>query len=207
MAQDESPTIQVEETQYDENKEAYVKASQPDVKNQESPPAAQKPGQLMTPATPRTRTERAETPTPPLGPAPSLPSLFPDPQSPSEESDDGRSERLDDGPEEERPEEEEAEPHTLPAFDWDGLETEYFAAMDGANDVEAKLSEEFKMLANYFAQWSNVSLAKDQERAVKRFRTRQEHVQHSEDMFSAKKQHHEKVVMAFKSAMALLQAD
>lgn len=148
---DESPTIQVEETQYDENKEAYVKASQPDLKNIEFPPAAQKPktpGQLMTPATPRTRTERAETPTPPLGPPPSLPSQFPDPQSPSPESDDGRSEHSDDGPEEERPEEEEVEPHTLPAFDWDGLETEYFAAMDGANKVEAELSEEFKALAN-----------------------------------------------------------
>ena len=149
--QDESPTIQVEETQYDENKEAYVKASQPDLKNNESPLAAQKPktpGQLMTPATPRTRKERAETPTPPLGPAPSLPSQFPDPQSSSQESDDGRSERSDDGHEEEQAAEEEVEPHTLPAFDWDGLETEYFAAMDGANEVEAKLSEEFKMLAN-----------------------------------------------------------
>lgn len=148
---DESPTIQVEETQYDENKEAYVKASQPDVKNNESLPAAQKrqtPGQLITPVTPRTRTERAETPTPPLGPAPSLPTQFPDPQSPRKESDDGRSERSDDGPEEGHPNREVAELHTLPKFDWDGLEAEYFAAMDGANEVEAKLSEEFKVLAN-----------------------------------------------------------
>ncbi|OBT70094.1 hypothetical protein VE03_00634 [Pseudogymnoascus sp. 23342-1-I1] len=208
--QDGNPIIQVEETQYDENKEPYVKVSQPDLKNKESAPAAQKPqtpGQLITPVTPRTRTELAETPTPPIGPEPSPPSQFPEPQSPSEESDDGRSEHSDDGPEEERPVKEVADLHTLPPFDWHGLEDEYFAAMDRANEVEAELSEEFKVLANYFAQWSNVSLAKDQERAVKRFRTRQAHVYHSEDMFSAKKQHHEKVVTAFKTAMALLQAD
>lgn len=150
-SQDESPTIQVEETQYDENKEAYVKASQPDVKNNESLPAAQKrqtPGQLITPVTPRTRTERAETPTPPLGPAPSLPTQFPDPQSPSQESDDVRSEHSDDGPKEGHPKREMVELHTLPKFDWDGLEAEYFAAMDRANEVEAELSEEFKVLAN-----------------------------------------------------------
>ncbi|KFY22655.1 hypothetical protein V493_06433 [Pseudogymnoascus sp. VKM F-4281 (FW-2241)] len=205
--QDERPTIQVEETQYDENKEPYVKASQPDPRNKESPPAAQKlqtSGQLMTPATPRTRTEQPETS--PLGPAPSPPSQFPDPQGPNQESDDG-SERSDDGPEEKHPEKEEVMPHTLPHFDWDGLEEEYFAAMDRANAVEAELGEEFRGLANYFAQWSSVSIAQDEERAVKRFRTRQVHIRHSEDMFSAKKQHHEKVVSAFKTAMALLLAD
>ncbi|OBT89785.1 hypothetical protein VE02_01385 [Pseudogymnoascus sp. 03VT05] len=205
MAQDESPTIQVEETQYDANKEPYVQASQPDPKNKESPPAFQKPkapGQLMTPATPRTRPEPAQTP--PLGPAPTLPSQYPDPQS---SSDDGSSEHSDDGPEEEHREKEEVEPHVLPQFDWEGLETEYFAAMDKANEVEAKLGEEFRVLANYFAQWSNVSIEQDQERAVKRFRTRQEHVYHSEDMFSEKKQHHEEVVTALKSFMALLQTN
>jgi hypothetical protein len=40
------------------------------------------------------------------------------------------------------------EPHTLPEFDWEGLEAEYFAAMDKANEVEAQLGEEFRMLAN-----------------------------------------------------------
>lgn len=152
-SQDESPTIQVEETQYDANKEPYVQASQPDPKKIDLPMGAQNPkppGQLMTPATPRTGPERTETPS--RGPAPSLPSQFPDPQNPGQESEDGSSEHSDDGPEEEHehehPEEEEVEPHTLPAFDWDGLEAEFFAAMDGANAVEAKLSEEFKMLAN-----------------------------------------------------------
>lgn len=149
--QDESHTIQVEETQYDENKEPYVKASHSDLKNPESLPAAQQrqtPGQLITPVTPRTRTERAETTTPPLGPAPGLPSQFPDPQSPSEESNDGGFEHSDDGPEEEQPVKEVVQLHTLPKFDWEGLEEEYFAAMDGANKVEAELSEEFKVLAN-----------------------------------------------------------
>ncbi|KFY20090.1 hypothetical protein V491_03995 [Pseudogymnoascus sp. VKM F-3775] len=206
--QDESPIIQVEETQYDVNKGPYVGASQPDPKNTDFVSAAQKPqtlGQLITPVTPRTRTEQPETP--PLGPAPTLPSELAGPQSPNQESDDGSSEHSGDGPDEERADDEEVEPHTLPPFDWEELEREYFDAMDGINAVEAELSEEFKMLANYFAQWSNVSLAKDQERAVKRFRTRQEHVYHSEDMFSDKKQHYEKVVTAFKSAIALMQTD
>ncbi|OBT93120.1 hypothetical protein VE01_09200 [Pseudogymnoascus verrucosus] len=205
MAQDESPTIQVEETQYDANKEPYVQASQPDPKNKESPPTAQKPktpGQLMTPATPRTRAESAQTP--PLGPAPSLPSQYPVPQSPSQESDDGSSENSDDGPKEAHREKEKVDPHVLPQFDWEGLETEYYAALSRANDVEANLNEEFKALANFFAQWSNMSLAKDEERAVKRFRTRQEHVFHSEDKFSKKKEHHEEVVKALKSVMALM---
>lgn len=143
MAQNDSPTIQVEEIQYDANKEPYVQASQPDPKNRESPPAFQKPklpGQLMTPATPRTRPEPAKTP--PLGPAPTQ---FPDPQSPS---DDGSSENSDDGPEEEHREKEEVDPHVLPQFDWEGLETEYFAAMNKADEVEAKLGEEFRVLAN-----------------------------------------------------------
>lgn len=146
--QDESPIIQVEETQYDDNKEPYVKASQPEPNNTDFPPAAQKPqtpGQLITPVTPRTRTEQSETP---LGPAPTLPSELADTQSPSQESGDGSSEHSDDGPEEERPEEAEVEPHTLPTFDWEELEREYFDAMDGINGVEAELSEEFKMLAN-----------------------------------------------------------
>lgn len=149
MAQDESPTIQVEETQYDANKEPYVQASQPDPKNKESPPTAQKPktpGQLMTPATPRTRAEPAQTS--PLGPAPSLPSQYPVPQSPSQESDNGSSENSVDGPEEEHREKEKVDPHVLPQFDWEGLETEYYAAMSKANDVEGKLNEEFRALAN-----------------------------------------------------------
>ncbi|KFY49191.1 hypothetical protein V495_00657 [Pseudogymnoascus sp. VKM F-4514 (FW-929)] len=206
--QDGSPTVQVEETQYDANKEPYVQASQPDTKKNESPPAAQKsqaPGQLMTPTTPRSGPERTQTP--PIGPAPSLQSQFQDPQSPRQESEDGNSESSDDGPEEEHPEKEKMEPHTLPEFDWEGLEANYFAAMDKANEVEAQLGEEFRMLANYFAQWSNVPALQDSPRAVKRFKTRQEHVYHSEDMFSQKKQHYEKVVFAFKSAMELLQAD
>ncbi|KFY36090.1 hypothetical protein V494_05324 [Pseudogymnoascus sp. VKM F-4513 (FW-928)] len=209
-AQDESPTVQVEETQYDDNKEPYVEASQPNPQINESPPTAQgakTPSQLMTPATPRTKaTEQPETP---LGPASNLPTQLPERQSPSQESDDVPSEISDDEPEEEsRAEKKESEePHTLPAFDWEGLEKEYFSAMERANEVEADLSEEFKTLANYFAQWSDVSLARDEERAVKRFRTRQMHVYHSEDGFATKKQHYETVVTAFKSAMALLQSD
>jgi hypothetical protein len=158
MAQNESPTIQVEETQYDANKEPYVQASQPDPKNRESPPTFQKPklpGQLMTPATPRTRPEPPQTP--PLGPAPTQ---FPDPQSPS---DDGSSDHSDDGPEEEHREKEEVDPQVLPQFDWEGLEAEYFAAMNKVDEVEAKLGEEFRVLANvrthslnpYSPRWRN----------------------------------------------------
>ncbi|ELR05323.1 hypothetical protein GMDG_07306 [Pseudogymnoascus destructans 20631-21] len=163
MAQAQSPTIQVEETQYDANKEPYV----------------------LTPATPCTRPDPAQTP--PLGPVPTLPSQVPVPQSPSQESDDGSSEHSGDGSGEERCEEEKVDPHVLPQFDWERLEAEYLTSMNRANDVEAKLGDEFRALANFFAQWSNVSLAQDEERAAKRFRTRQEHVYHSEDKFSKKK--------------------
>jgi hypothetical protein len=41
----------------------------------------------------------------------------------------------------------------------------------------------------FFATWSNVSYSEDQSRATKRFKTRREHVLHSEEMFEAKKQH------------------
>ena len=36
-----------------------------------------------------------------------------------------------------------------------------------------------------------MSIEQDQERAVKRFRTRQEHIYHSEDVFAKKKEHRE----------------
>ncbi|OBT49728.1 hypothetical protein VE04_09553, partial [Pseudogymnoascus sp. 24MN13] len=111
MAQDESPTIQVEETHHSAH-----------------------------------HAERAQTS--PLGRAPGRPSQYPVPQSPSQESDDGSSENSDDGPKEAHREKEKVDPHVLPQFDWEGLETEYYAAMSRANDVEANLNEEFKALAN-----------------------------------------------------------
>ncbi|KFY71714.1 hypothetical protein V498_10134 [Pseudogymnoascus sp. VKM F-4517 (FW-2822)] len=113
--QDESPTVQVEETQYGASKEPYVQASQPNVNNNESPPAAQKVQQLMTPTTPRNGPGRTQTP--PVGPAPSQLSQLPDPQIPSEKSEDSSTENLDEGPKEEHPGDEEIEPHTLPVFD------------------------------------------------------------------------------------------
>ncbi|KAL3958747.1 hypothetical protein ACCO45_006909 [Purpureocillium lilacinum] len=72
--------------------------------------------------------------------------------------------------------------HLLP-FDWDDFEGEYFRA------------------------WAAAASVHDDERAIKRLRTRQRFVNLSEEKAAQKQQHYEEVVKAFESALALLQGN
>ena len=94
--------------------------------------------------------------------------------------------------------------HELPDFDWDLLTHQFSAAMDECDSQEAEVLQKFKDLANYFTIWAAVSHDSDRERAVKRFKTREAHIGHSEEEFAKKREHLQKVVRAFESAMELL---
>lgn len=95
--------------------------------------------------------------------------------------------------------------HDLAQFDWVKLEEEFEAAMHEADRKEEDVAKQFKELMEYFAIWSSVSLDADKERGFKRFKTREAHIKNSEAQFQKKKEHFDKVVSAFKSAMELLQ--
>ena len=142
---DEIESQIIKETQYSFKEEAIKKSSQNDPKKEEVPQKPQTSEQMTTPTTPRARVELPRTP--PLAAQPDSPSQDPGAQSSHTQGDDDDSEQ-----EEEvilqEPESDEVEPHTLPDFDWEALETEYFEAMDRANNAELELGEEFKQLAN-----------------------------------------------------------
>ncbi|KAI0837571.1 hypothetical protein F5Y06DRAFT_304354 [Hypoxylon sp. FL0890] len=95
-------------------------------------------------------------------------------------------------------------PGHLVAFDWDDFQNRYEKALQDADEQEKQLLEEFDSLVKYFNVWASASSAHDNERAVKRLRTRERHVRLSEQTLLQKKQHLSEVVKAFQSALALL---
>ncbi|KND91233.1 hypothetical protein TOPH_03981 [Tolypocladium ophioglossoides CBS 100239] len=98
-------------------------------------------------------------------------------------------------------------PGHLAPFDWDDFEARYEKALHETDEHEREILKEAESLSKvYFQTWASAASAHDDERAVKRLRTRQRFVNLSEEKAAQKQQHYEEVVRAFESALALLQA-
>lgn len=99
-------------------------------------------------------------------------------------------------------------PGQLSSFDWDVFEARYEAALRAADDREREIVKEAEDLSRvgrppslgtiamcwltrckYFQAWAAAASAHDEERAVKRLRTRQRFVNLSEEQLAQKQQH------------------
>ncbi|KAG6004731.1 hypothetical protein E4U21_000823 [Claviceps maximensis] len=97
-------------------------------------------------------------------------------------------------------------PADVPPFDWEQFEARYESALKEADGVERDILQEAQSLSKYFKTWASAASAHDDERAVKRLRTRQRFVNLSEEKMTQKQKHYEEVVRAFESALALLKS-
>ncbi|CAG8918054.1 unnamed protein product [Penicillium salamii] len=88
--------------------------------------------------------------------------------------------------------------------DWSQLQDKYDDAMEQHGRVEENLRMETARLMEVFMAWSQTTVAQDENRALKRFKTQMQHVQNSEVNVDKKKQHYAEVVKAFQTALALL---
>ncbi|KAI0397457.1 hypothetical protein F5Y17DRAFT_415568 [Xylariaceae sp. FL0594] len=97
-----------------------------------------------------------------------------------------------------------ASPGQLAPFGWEEFDVRYEKALREADEDERQMLEEFEQLVKYFNVWASASSVHDNERAVKRLKTRERYVCLAEQSLSQKKQHLGEVVKAFQSALALL---
>ncbi|KAG5929603.1 hypothetical protein E4U42_005308 [Claviceps africana] len=97
-------------------------------------------------------------------------------------------------------------PAEVPPFDWEQFEARYESALKEADEEERDILQEAQSLSKYFQTWAAAASAHDDERAVKRLRTRQRFVNLSEEKMAQKQKHYEEVVRAFESALALLKS-
>lgn len=99
-------------------------------------------------------------------------------------------------------------PGDFPSFDWEDFEARYEKALADADEKERELLREFDglvkvrdlshlddsgltMTPQYFNVWASTSSSKDNERAVKRLRTRQRYVVMAEQNMAQKEEHSE----------------
>lgn len=109
-------------------------------------------------------------------------------------------------PEQEGPDSDAAStPGPLAPYDWADFEVRYDMALREADVHERDILKEAQSLSTYFQTWASAAAAHDDERAVKRLRTRQRFVNLAEEKVAQKQQHYDEVVRAFESALALLQ--
>ncbi|RDA91985.1 hypothetical protein CP533_1338 [Ophiocordyceps camponoti-saundersi (nom. inval.)] len=102
-------------------------------------------------------------------------------------------------------------PGQLAPFDWADFETRYEKALREADAHEREILKEAQHLSTYFQTWASAAAAHDDERAVKRLRTRQRFVNLSEEKVAQKQQHydqfggiqHRNVGMTCETAMEL----
>ncbi|KIE01296.1 hypothetical protein MAJ_02637, partial [Metarhizium majus ARSEF 297] len=97
-------------------------------------------------------------------------------------------------------------PADVAPFDWDYFESRYEKALQEADEEEKEILKEAEALAKYFRVWASAASAHDDDRAVKRLRTRQRFVNLAEEKMAQKQKHYEEVVRAFESALALLKS-
>ncbi|KAK2594796.1 hypothetical protein QQS21_007483 [Conoideocrella luteorostrata] len=97
-------------------------------------------------------------------------------------------------------------PADIAPFDWEDFEARYGKALRDADEEEREILKEAESLSKYFQAWASAASAHDDERAVKRLRTRQRFVNLSEEKMAQKQKHYEEVVRAFESALALLKS-
>ncbi|KAG0651393.1 hypothetical protein D0Z07_1997 [Hyphodiscus hymeniophilus] len=89
-------------------------------------------------------------------------------------------------------------------WDWHAFQLRYRDAIAHANEEEVKLLEEFEKYFEVFRIWSLATSQRDGVRAWKRLKTRQRYVELAEDKLEERKEHYERVVLAFKNALELL---
>lgn len=97
-------------------------------------------------------------------------------------------------------------PGTLTSFDWRDFEARYEKALSDADESEREILKEAENLSKYFKVWASAASSHDDERAVKRLRTRQRFVNLAEEKMDQKQNHYDEVVRAFESALALLRS-
>jgi len=90
------------------------------------------------------------------------------------------------------------------SFDWQDFQTRYIDAISAANEKEDEIMLHFQRLSEYFAVWAMATSHYDEERALKRLKTREVYIQHAEHKLEEKKKHYLQVVEAFKKALELL---
>ncbi|BCR90831.1 uncharacterized protein ACHE_60717A [Aspergillus chevalieri] len=88
--------------------------------------------------------------------------------------------------------------------DWEQLEEKYAKAMEEHGKSEEELRAQVAKLLEIFVAWSQTTVLRDEDRALKRFKTQMQHVQNSEERLENKRKHYTDVVKAFESALALL---
>ncbi|KAA8574868.1 hypothetical protein EYC84_004111 [Monilinia fructicola] len=91
----------------------------------------------------------------------------------------------------------------LGPMNWSDFEERYEAAIAQLSDKEDQLVHDFQNLTEAFQIWADSSSERDNQRALKRLRTRERYVQIHERTLEEKKQHYLKVVQAFKQALEL----
>ncbi|PHH71462.1 hypothetical protein CDD82_6497 [Ophiocordyceps australis] len=113
-------------------------------------------------------------------------------------------------------------PGQLSAFDWDDYESRYEKALNEAAEHEGEILREANSLSKvntlrvcrlpmlrcdmqYFDAWASAASSHDDERALKRLRTRQRYINLAEEKADQRQHHYEEVVRAFENALALLQ--
>ncbi|KAL3470461.1 hypothetical protein BJX99DRAFT_48804 [Aspergillus californicus] len=89
-------------------------------------------------------------------------------------------------------------------YDWSELESNYIRMMEEYEKSEKELRDRIARLLQVFMAWSQTTVAHDETRALKRFRTQMRHVQNSEESLEKKRNHYIDVVKAFENALALL---
>ncbi|KAK1141929.1 hypothetical protein N8T08_008342 [Aspergillus melleus] len=92
----------------------------------------------------------------------------------------------------------------LESLDWEQLHQNFAHAMEEHGQTEDELRARISKLLEIFMAWSQITVVRDEARALKRFKTQMQHVQNSEESLEKRRQHYVDVVKAFESALALL---
>ncbi|KAL1990326.1 hypothetical protein VTN49DRAFT_6165 [Thermomyces lanuginosus] len=87
---------------------------------------------------------------------------------------------------------------------WEELQGMFSLAMEGHEQIDRALQEQVSRLLKLFMTWSQIPTERDEDRSFKRFHTRMQHVQFSEQDIEEKRAHYANVVKAFENALALL---
>ncbi|KAI9728915.1 MAG: hypothetical protein M1835_003662, partial [Candelina submexicana] len=92
----------------------------------------------------------------------------------------------------------------IEGLDWEDLEERFRKEMAAKDREEREIYEDFNRLMAIFVIWSQEGQTHENDRALKRLKTRMNYVQGSEKRLRQKSDHYQNVVKAFESALALL---
>ncbi|QKX54001.1 uncharacterized protein TRUGW13939_01083 [Talaromyces rugulosus] len=92
----------------------------------------------------------------------------------------------------------------LQSCSWPQLMEMFSGALREHEQLDHDLQGQAADLLKVFVTWSEVTISRDEDRSFKRFQTRMQYVQNTEQELAEKKKHYANVVKAFESALALL---